>query len=210
MKDTTLYIVRHGQTEWNVLRKMQGHQDSPLTDAGILQAQWLGEYLREEHIDYVYSSSSARARRTAEIIRGDQAHRIVECDEFKEINLGVWEGKTHNDITASHPVEYDHFWNDPEKFRMPGSETFQDVLQRAMGKIQDILTMHSGKSILIVTHTVVVKLLMAHFEGRPLKKNWDPPYIHPASLCKVVVGDDYTDIKLHGYTGHFKEKPSED
>ncbi|WIV21133.1 histidine phosphatase family protein [Paenibacillus polygoni] len=207
---TILYLVRHGQTEWNVLHKMQGHQDSPLTDYGVEQAKWLGDSLRNESIDLIYSSSSLRARRTAEIIRGELEVNIIECDEFREINLGVWEGKSQSEVRELYPMEFDNFWNDPEKFDLIGSETFNDVFIRAREKLREIITAHKGKTILIVTHTVVVKLLMAYFDNRRLKNIWKPPFIHPASLCKVVINeDDNSEIILNGDISHYKEIPTE-
>lgn len=97
MKETTtIYLVRHGQTEWNVLHRFQGHMDSPLTKLGIQQAEWLGEALQHDPIDLIYSSTSNRAFHTAEIIRGNRDVAVTACDEFKEINLGVWEGQHRN------------------------------------------------------------------------------------------------------------------
>ena len=203
---TTLYLVRHGQTEWNVLHKIQGYQDSPLTEYGVEQAKWLGDALRDESIDLIFSSSSLRARRTAEIIRGELDIHITECDQFREINLGVWEGKTQSEAKELYPAEYHSFWNEPEKFNLHGSESFHDVFVRAREKLDELLTENKRKTIVIVTHTVVVKLLMAYFENRLLKHIWDPPFIHPACLCKVVIDDDdKSEIILNGDVSHYKE-----
>lgn len=205
-KKTTLYIVRHGQTEWNVEHKLQGHQDSPLTELGMKQALWLGESLREEQIDLIYSSSSPRARRTAEFIRADREIGIYESDDWREINLGIWEGKRQDEVKVEYPEQFYHFWQDPEQFIVPNSETFQDVSKRAIHLLHHILREHQGKSILIVTHTIVVKLVMAYFEGRPLKEIWNPPYIHPACLCKIEWEEDRPHIILHGDISHYKEE----
>jgi phosphoserine phosphatase len=75
-----------------------------------------------------------------------------------------------------------------------------------LAKLNEILREYTGKSVLIVTHTVVLKVLMAYFEGRPLDKIWNPPYIHPACLCKVEVVDDQIHIVLHGDISHYKEE----
>ncbi|WP_195575531.1 histidine phosphatase family protein [Paenibacillus sp. 1001270B_150601_E10] len=207
---TTLYLVRHGQTEWNVLHKMQGHQDSSLTALGIKQAQWLSDALKDMQIEVICSSTSLRARNTAEIIRRDRKVEIEECDEFREINLGVWEGKTQSEAKEDYPEAFDQFWNRPDNFLVEGSETFNEVLTRAHSKLKQIMTSNQGKSILLVTHTVVVKVLMAYFEGRPMNEIWNPPYIHPACLCKVEIDPSGVNIILHGDTSHYQEKPSMD
>ncbi|WMT43012.1 histidine phosphatase family protein [Paenibacillus sp. D2_2] len=201
---THIYIVRHGQTEWNVKHRMQGHQDSPLTDLGVEQAKWLGEALQNEPIDVIYASSSPRASRTAELIRADREIDIFETDDFKEINLGAWEGMTQDEIEVVYPDQMEYFWKDPGRFGVSGSETYQEVFNRAHKKLTEIVREHEGKTILIATHTVVVKLLMGYFEGRTLQKLWDLPYIHPACLCKVSYEGDSWEIQLHGDISHYK------
>lgn len=206
-KTTTIYLVRHGQTKWNVEHKLQGHQDSPLTELGIKQAQWLGESIQDEQIDIIYSSSSLRARRTAELIRDLKGIDIIESNDLREINLGIWEGKSQEEVKELYPEQFHYFWHDPEKFNVQSSETFQDVSKRAINKLHQIISINQGKSILIVTHAVVVKLIMAYFEDRHMKDIWNPPYIHPASLCKIELVMNKSDIILYGDTRHYKEEP---
>lgn len=206
MNKTTIYLVRHGQTEWNVEHRFQGHQDSPLTELGLKQARWLGEALLEQPLDWIYSSSSPRAIKTAELIRGSRPIAITECDEMKEINLGEWEGQVAAEIAERCPEAYEHFWRQPDRFRAAQAETFAEVERRALGKLRHILQGHAGQTVLIVTHTVVVKLLMAAFEQRPIEQLWELPYIHPACLCKIEFTEDgKPDIKLHGDISHYQE-----
>lgn len=203
---TTVFIARHGQTEWNVARRMQGHQDSPLTQLGIKQAEWLGEALAGESIDVIYCSSSPRARSTAEIIRGSRDIAIIEQDAFKEINMGVWEGKSKDEVEETDPEQFFNFWNDPEHFAVAGGESFGEASDRAVGALEAIIQKNRGRGILIVTHSVIVKLLMAYFEKRPIHRLWDPPYIHPACLCKIVLTADGPEILLHGDISHYREE----
>ncbi|MGX1827254.1 histidine phosphatase family protein [Paenibacillus taichungensis] len=207
MKKTIIYLIRHGQTEWNVNERFQGHQDSPLTELGVKQAQWLGESIQNEKIDIMYSSPSHRTLRTAEIIRDAREIDIIESDDFKEINLGIWEGKRQEEVKEKYPEQFNNFWHDPEKFKVQSSETFQDVIKRSVNKLDEILHINQGKSILKVTHTVVVKLLMAYFEDRPMKNIWNPPFIHPACLCKIEFQMNKPKVILHGDTKHYKEEP---
>ena len=160
---TIIYLVRHGQTQWNVAHKLQGHQDSPLTELGVRQAEWLGESLANEPLDVIYSSSSLRARRTAELISDTREIEILESHDLKEINLGIWEGKTQAEVKEADPEQFDYFWNDPAKFHVQSSETYQEVSNRSIDLVHKIIHANQGKSILIVTHTVVVKLIMSYF-----------------------------------------------
>ncbi|WP_442604517.1 histidine phosphatase family protein [Paenibacillus sp. KN14-4R] len=159
------------------------------------------------HIDIIYSSSSLRARRTAELIRDEREIGITESDELREINLGIWEGKSQSEVKELYPDHFHYFWNDPDRFSVQSSETFGEVSIRAINELKRIIEENQGKSILIVTHTVVVKLIMAYFEDRPLKDIWNPPYIHPACLSKVVITNNEPNIILHGDVKHYKEEP---
>lgn len=201
---TTIYLVRHGQTEWNVQHRFQGHKDSPLTKLGIRQAEWLGEALQHDPFDFIFSSTSSRAYHTAELIKGNRNVQITACDEFREINLGVWEGEIQERISDMYPQQLDHFWNHPELFGVEGSETFHEVRERAVNKLNEIIASNPGSRILLVTHTVVVKLLMAYFEGRSLDRLWDLPYIHPTCLSKIELTDDVPSILLHGDVSHYR------
>jgi len=203
---TTIFLARHGQTEWNVARRMQGHQDSPLTPLGIKQAEWLGEALAGEPIDVIYCSSSPRARHTADIIRGSREIPIIEHEAFKEMNLGVWEGKSKDEVEKTYPEQFFNFWNDPEHFAIAGGETFGEASARAVGAMETVIRENRGRKILIVTHSVIIKLLMAWFEKRPLDRLWDLPYIHPACLCKIMMTDAGPEILLHGDISHYREK----
>ncbi|GGD80654.1 histidine phosphatase family protein [Paenibacillus nasutitermitis] len=205
---TIIYLVRHGQTQWNVEHKLQGHQDSPLTELGLRQAEWLSESIANEQIDVIYSSSSLRARRTAELIRAAREIDMIESNDLKEINLGIWEGKTQAEVKETNPEQFDYFWNDPEKFHVQSSETYQEVSKRSINLLHKIIHENQGKSILIVTHTVVVKLIMAYFEARPLKEIWMPPYIYPACLCQIELDGEETNIILHGDIQHYREEPT--
>ncbi|MNZ76774.1 Phosphoserine phosphatase 1 [compost metagenome] len=206
---TTIFLVRHGQTEWNVEHRFQGHQDSPLTDLGVKQAEWLGESIRNEQIDVIYSSSSNRAIRTAEIIKGNREIDIQFSDNLREMNLGIWEGNIQDDIKETYPEQYELFWNEPETFQVQDAETYEAVMDRAVNNLNQIIEENRGKTVLIVTHTVVVKLLMAYIEQRPLKKLWDLPYIHPACLCKVEETNQGFKIILHGDISHYQENAVE-
>ncbi|GIP29405.1 phosphatase [Paenibacillus sp. J23TS9] len=205
MKDiTTIYITRHGQTEWNIQKRFQGHNDSPLTELGVRQATWLGESLQDHKIDQIYSSTSLRAINTAEIIRGQREIPIERYDAFKEINLGIWEGITQEEAKSSNALQFNYFWSDPEAFQVEESETFQQVYERAVNKLHEIMSKNQGESILVVTHTVVIKLLMAYFEQRDLKSIWEPPYIHPTCLCQIEINEDNHSIILHGDMSHYR------
>lgn len=205
MSSTIIYLVRHGQTVWNVKKKMQGHQDSPLTKLGIMQANWAKEAFDDIKIDIIYSSPSNRAYKTAEIIRSGRKIPLVAKDNFREINLGDWEGAMIDDIQEKYPKEYNTFWQTPHMFQIKNAESYYDVQDRAIKELQGILKQDEGKTILIVTHTVTLKLIMAYFEKRLVSDLWDSPFIHPASISMVEIKDGKPIIHQHGDISHYRE-----
>jgi len=201
---TTLYLARHGQTEWNVEHRFQGRLDSPLTELGVRQAEWLRDAMAGVNLDLAYASPSPRASRTARIVVGAREMEIRECEAFMELNVGVWEGRTQDEAKSLDPLAYDRFWKDPDEFRVEEGETYAQAAERSVGKLEEILAAHAGSSILLVTHTVALKLIMAHFEKRPLHRLWDLPYIHPACLCVIEIEDGLPRIVLHGDISHYR------
>jgi broad specificity phosphatase PhoE len=206
MKRTVLYLTRHGQTEWNVVKRLQGHQDSPLTELGVKQAGWLGEALSDIEFEAIYSSSSPRTIRTAEIIRGARNVEIIKEDDLREINMGSWEGQLSTDIEAQFPRENYAYRNTPHLYEpVNRGESFYDLQNRLLPKIREIVSKHEGKNVLIVTHGVSLKVIMASFGGRPLSELWIPPIIHPTALCKVMIEGDKQIVELNGDTSHYKD-----
>lgn len=202
---TTLYIVRHGQTEWNLAGKLQGQMDSNLTELGIKQAKWLSESLKEVKFDAVYSSSSGRAFNTAEILYNGESEDIIKDDNLREINLGDWEGIERSKIQEEYPTTLELFWSEPHNYIPVTGESYQDLNDRVVSSLKDIISKHKNENILIVSHGVVIKTIMAYFENRELKDLWNPPFIYNTSVCKVEINDEGHNIILHGDTSHYKE-----
>ena len=122
--------------------------------------------------------------------------------------MGVWEGCVNSELESEHTEQYRNFWEDPEHFEVEGAESFAQVQSRALRMLEEILAAHKGESVLIVTHTVVIKVLMAYFEGRAMNKLWDLPYIHPTCLCKIEFTDGNAKILLHGDISHYDKNPT--
>jgi broad specificity phosphatase PhoE len=202
----TLYLVRHGETLWNVEGKMQGWNDSPLTEKGIRQAQKLGERLKNINFDVIYSSPIGRALKTAELVKGFKNTPLVLDDGLKEIKLGPWEGKSIQELKEEEPEQFNNFWHEPHLYYFQGAETFKDVRERTHKAIDSILSRNKDKKVLIVTHTIALKSIMSKFEHRPIKNLWAPPRIHQTSLTVVKVDDDNNcEIIKYADTSHLDE-----
>jgi phosphoserine phosphatase len=205
MAGTTLYLVRHGETQWNVEKRMQGRLDSPLTDLGLKQGEWVADALRDVPFDAIYASSSPRALRTAEIVSSDRTIPVIPVDALQEISLGVWEGRLQKELDQAFSNHYHAFWKTPHTFRMNTGETFFAVQERVVAEIQRIVAEHPGQNVLVVSHTVALKLIMAHFADRPLPQLWDSAYSHPGSISIVHTDGKKTDILLESDISHWPE-----
>ncbi|MGO4790883.1 histidine phosphatase family protein [Paenibacillus sp. 2KB_20] len=205
MTTTTIYFVRHGQTQWNVEQKMQGHKDSPLTPEGRRQAARLRDRLQTVTFDAIFSSPSPRALTTAQMICGSTSERIVKLDELKEIHMGLWEGESVPTIQNEHTAEFDHFFHKPHLYRPTGQgEAYPELLDRAVTAVERILLSYRGGTVLIVTHRMTLKTLMNHYSGMQLSNMGNLPDIPSASLSKIVFHDSHPFIELYGDTSHYE------
>lgn len=203
---TTVYLTRHGQTQWNEEGRMQGWNDSPLTELGVKQAQWLRDRLEEIHIDKIYSSSSGRAYRTAEIINENKKVELVREDELRELNLGEFQGLNQEEIQRRYAEQYYNYWNKPELYKPVGDgETIEELIDRVKKVIMKIIMENKGKNILVVTHTMPIKALLCNLENIPIKDFWMEPYIKQTSLTTIEFNDNKhkivqcADISHHKY-----------
>ena len=200
-----LYATRHGQTEWNIEGRMQGHLDSPLTQLGVRQATRLGEALSHINFDVIYASPSARAIHTAELICGNKEVAIRLDERLREIRVGSWEGKLKSEIAETFPEAYQTYRQAPHLYKaVNGGETFFHVAERVGSFLNELLSADEERRVLVVTHTVTLKLLMSRFEERSIERLWDPPFIHPTSLCHVVMKDDIYRIERYGDMSHLE------
>ena len=202
---TTLYVTRHGETEWNTEGRMQGWNDSPLTDLGINQAYWLYDRLKDMNFNAIYSSPAGRAYKTAEILKGERNIEIISHDALKEINLADWEGLDQKLIKEKDEEQFYNFWNAPHLYKPQCGEDFLQLQHRITQGINEIVKEHKDETVLIVTHTMTLKALMASLENKPLSRIWDPPFIKQTSLTIIEIDDDKISIEMHADASHHKE-----
>lgn len=205
MIQTIVYLIRHGQTEWNLEARMQGHKNSPLTEVGITQAKGLHNRLMNEKIDLIYSSESQRAYDTARIIKGDKDIPIYRRNGLREINMGEWEGMKQSDIINKYPQIWNDFWNNPIQYTPVGQgESYTEFKNRIITDVENIINSNQGKNIAIITHRIVLKVLMLHFNNQDITNIGNIPDIQPASLSKICVNNEVREILLYGDTSHYK------
>ena len=201
----TLYITRHGQTEWNVESRMQGWADSALTPTGVAAATQLGKRLQNVPIDAVYSSTSGRTIHTAQLIIRERDIPLFQKEDLREINVGEWQGLVSTDIERDYAEQLKTYYERPSQYKSTSGENFHMLKERVLRAVEEIATAHLDGNILIVTHGVVKKCLINHFSGADLDLLWDPPFIHGTSLTVMEIDTNRRELTMIGYMSHAEE-----
>ncbi|KRT91412.1 histidine phosphatase family protein [Bacillus glycinifermentans] len=203
----TLYIARHGQTEWNIEKRMQGWEDSKLTTLGLANAEALGEKLRDIPFQAAYVSTSGRAVDSAMAILKNRSIPIIKDDIFKEISLGSWEGKTFDDIKRNDPEMLDAYFQAPERY-IPneGGESFRQFEERVRRALGQIARKHREGNILLVTHSVFILMLLNIFKKRPIDDLWNSSYVHDTALAVAAIKENGDAVILKEGDGEHRMK----
>lgn len=162
-----IFFARHGETDWNIAKRVQGTTDIPLNENGIRQAELLYENLEKENISLsrIYSSCQARALTTAEIVGAGYHVPVRVAPGLEEMNFGLFEGHTWEEIGTLYPEELKKWESDKRYHKTPGGECYQDVLERLFSALDWILgeagdEINSGRDVLILTHGAVMLSLL--------------------------------------------------
>lgn len=150
---TTLVLVRHGETDWNLHRRVQGHSDPPLNDTGRAQARALAEALAGEQIDAIYSSDLRRAHETARIVAERRGLEVTAVRGLRERNFGSWEGLTDGEVLERFPSAAYGPWGD--------GETREEMCARVTEALRAIAEAHPGGTVLVVTHGGPMRSLLS-------------------------------------------------
>lgn len=153
----TIYVARHGETEWNVKGLIQGHSDSNLTKNGIKQAKNLGRELKNIDFDAVYSSDLLRAKRTAEIATLERKLAVVTQKALRERNFGKLEGKTKENLKILRELKIKNV-----PYESIGIEADEKVIARTITLLREISVAYLGKNVLVVSHGGLLRALLVH------------------------------------------------
>ncbi len=186
---TRLYLVRHGQTFFNVERRIQGQMESDLTQEGEQQAVALRKKLSDISFSALYVSPLRRTRRTAELLTQGFGLTPIYSDALKEVLMGDWQGVLVSDLEKNYAEELDVFWHHPEQFSRPTCETYLQVRNRAAALMEEIAQKHVGQNVLIVTHGALLKTLYTYFKYQPIHDVANAPHPHSTGLCVVEKRD---------------------
>lgn len=161
-----IYIVRHGETEWNKENRSQGcSNDIPLSKTGKAQADLVAKRLADERIDMFFSSTLKRAFETANIIAENHGKNVEKCSDFMEFRMGCWEGLTYKDIVNKYPEVFNVWSTSPHLAQIPDAETLVELRERSVNKLMEIIRNNEDKNILVVSHGITTKVIICALMG---------------------------------------------
>ena len=157
---TTVYLVRHVQTAWNKEEVFRGRADIPLNETGHKEALLTGQYLRGVKVDWVYSSPLSRAVETAEAIVRHKGKEVGILEGLIDIDFGQWQGISHEEVRERYGELYRQWKDVPHLVRFPEGETLEEVSERALRAIDEVVQNHADETLVMVSHRVVNKVVL--------------------------------------------------
>ena len=201
---TEIILVRHGETEWNASETFRGRADVDLNATGLRQAELLGKYLSGEKIGLIYSSPLKRAVKTAEAIARYQKIGVNAVENLIDFDYGEWQGLTVAEVKAKDDVLYRDWLDTPEQMRIPGGETLENVLNRAMPFVVDaVMRCREGK-IALVAHRVVHKVIICALLGLDNAHFWDIK-MDNAAITRFDYDGNHAVLTSHNDTSYLKD-----
>lgn len=188
---TTVYLIRHGETDWNVEHRWQGHTDIPLNSRGQRQAEMVAQHVNNLGVSFaaIYSSDLARAYQTAWEIGAAVGVAVQLLPALREIDLGTWSGLTREEIRARYPVEY-QLLEQGQDIPRGGAETGSALFHRTTETFEAMVTQYPNSAIIFVTHGGVIRAITNYVRTVSQQPHLPHAYIGNTSVSIVrCVGD---------------------
>lgn len=205
---TEILLIRHGETDWNAERRLQGHLDIALNAEGVRQAKALGQALRDETLDAIFSSDLGRARQTAQAIAAGHGLEVQIEPGLRERCYGAFEGLRHADIEARYPREYAAWRGRELDAVLPDgvqvAETLRDFAARAVGTVVGLAVAHQLRRIAVVSHGGVLECLCREARGL----DWSVPRdfdIRNASINRLHWNGNALRVLEWGNVAHLQQ-----
>ncbi len=166
---TRLYLIRHGQVADGHTDRYHGHNDIPLSPAGVAQLKRVAAQLKDIPLAGVYASDLTRSIQGAEFICQGRGLTPQIVPEFREINFGLWEGLNFTEIAEQHPEALQARFQDLANFRIPGGESLMDVSRRVLPRLLELVQKHRDQSLARVAHAGVHRVILCDALGLALE-----------------------------------------
>lgn len=198
---TTVIVVRHGESLSNLNKTFTGQWDVPLTELGHIQARNTAEFLKDYHIDAIYSSDLTRAIQTAQPTADQRDLTIVPDARLREIHGGDWQGRPGAVIAEMYPESHTVWKKDIENSCPGGVESYRQVSARMHEFFEEILKKHRGECVAVFSHALALHTMAQDWIGKD-----KDPWMTNASVSILEYEDDGTcHVKLFSYDKHHGE-----
>lgn len=201
---TRIYLVRHGETTWNAEGRWQGTLDIPLGEVGHQQAQALAKHLKDRPIAAIYSSDLSRARDTAEPLSRAKGLEIQTDARLRELDFGVFQGLTHDEIRAKYPEEERELFVDYLDFVLPEGESRRTVQARVYEMWQEVVRRHPNSEVVVMSHGGPVRLLLLKLFDDQVERMLKVP-LPNVSVTTITAEGDKLELEGLGETTHLKQ-----
>lgn len=198
---TKIFLIRHGETEWNKIGKLQGSSDIDLLPEGIQQAHSLAEHAPFSAADAIYSSDLIRAVKTADILAEKFNLPVITNRGLRETSFGEWEGQFLSDLAKENPCGFEKFFTRPDLVKPPNGETFLQSQARIMNALDEIVADNEGKSIIVISHGAAIRLIICAALVIPIRKMWAIGQYNMA-LNILIFADGLFSVELMNSTLH--------
>lgn len=204
---TTIMLIRHGNTDWNVEEIFRGRADVELNETGIKQADLLAKYLECMPMEAVYSSPLKRAFKTAEIVAAPHHMDTMPCQELIDFDYGEWQGLSHDTVKKRYRTLYAEWLNNPHLAKFSKGESLDDVSRRASSLMNQVIVKHQG-SVVLVSHRVIHKVMICALLGLDNSHFWNirldtcgiTTFVYEKSRFVLTRHNDTSFLKLSGQT----------
>jgi broad specificity phosphatase PhoE len=169
---TKIILVRHGETAWTPINRIQGWLDIELNEKGLKQAKKIAKELKRKKIDAIYSSELSRAYETARIIAKSHRLRVKKDINLNEINQGKWQGLLVKEAKVAYKELYRRWEEEPLSVRPPGGESILDLYERALHILRKITKKYPKGKVIIVGHKVINAVIKCYLLGINLSTIW--------------------------------------
>lgn len=180
-----LYLVRHGETDWNIEMRIQGQTDVSLNNNGINQAKSCADYFKYHKFNKVYSSNLTRAIQTAEIITNN-SYELIKLPEFNERHFGIWQTLLWEDVHKKIPNLKEIWKNDDGTYKPEEGESLKDLVIRVQNTFKNIIqSSNYSDEILIVSHGGPLKAMLGYVKDADIKNI--PDLVKQDNCCINIV-----------------------
>jgi len=205
---TKIYLIRHAEAEGNIYRRAHGHYNGLVSDRGFTQMEHLRKRFEGELINAIYSSDLLRASTTATALSLPRGLPVSETEMLREVGMGVWEDTAWGDIAYLYSDMSDKFSNDPARWSVSGSETYDNVKKRMYCFITETAKKHDSATIVFFSHGFAIRAFMCFLEGIASYETYKMPYCDNTAVALINYDKGAFKVEYHSDNSHLSDENS--